>query len=77
MKKVDSFPAADGHIESILIGAWKVKVSFQTWDRRQLVLIYSDVKNVISFNSIYHDFVRFSAHITQKSKMQGVLLIIL
>lgn len=29
MKKVDSFPAADGHIESILIGAWQVKVSFK------------------------------------------------
>lgn len=55
MKKLDSFPVADGHIESILIGAWQVKISFQTWDSRQLILIYNDVESITSSESVYHD----------------------
>lgn len=55
MKKIDSFSAADGHIESILIGAWQIKISFQTWDSRQLVLIFNDVDNVISSEAVYYD----------------------
>ena len=59
MKKIDSFSAADGHIESILIGAWQMKISFQTWDSRKLVLIYNDVKSVISSESVYYDIGKF------------------
>lgn len=43
MRELKTFPAADGHIESVLIGFRKVKISFQTWDRKKLVLIYDDV----------------------------------
>ncbi len=32
IEKKNSFPAEDGHIESIWIGVDQVKVSFQTWD---------------------------------------------
>ncbi len=46
IKKLDSFPAEDGHIESILIGVWDVKVSFQDWRGRKLVLIFKDVEEV-------------------------------
>lgn len=59
MRKIDSFPAADGHIESILMGAWQMKISFQTWDNRKLILIYNDVKSVTSLNSVYYDIGEF------------------
>ncbi len=45
MKELKNFPECDGHIESILIGCRIVKVSFQTWDAKKLVLIYTDVEN--------------------------------
>lgn len=32
-----------------------MKISFQTWDGRQIVLIYNDVKKVTSLNSVYYD----------------------
>lgn len=63
MKKLDSFPVADGHIESILIGAWQVKISFQTWNSRQLILIYNDVESITSSESVYHDIDTY--HISQ------------
>ncbi len=50
IKKLDSFPAEDGHIESILIGVWDVKVSFQDWRGRKLVLIFKDVEEVHRVN---------------------------
>ena len=59
MKKLDSFPAADGHIESILIGAWQMKISFHTWNGRKLVIIYNDVRSVISLESVYNDISEF------------------
>ncbi len=31
VRKLDSFPAEDGHIESVLVGVQEVKVSFQDW----------------------------------------------
>lgn len=34
INRLDCFPAEDGHIESVLIGVEKVKVSFQTWAKR-------------------------------------------
>lgn len=46
IKKLDSFPAEDGHIESILIGVWDIKVSFQDWKGRKLVLIFKDVEEI-------------------------------
>lgn len=58
-KKLDSFPSEDGHIESILIGFDKVKVSFQTWDSKKLVLLFYNVENIISSNSVYGDIGEF------------------
>lgn len=55
MKKIKNFPKEDGHIESILIGYGIVKVSFQTWDCRQLILIYSDVEELHEHNSVFGD----------------------
>lgn len=59
MKKIDSFPAADGHIESILMGAWQMKISFHTWNGRKLVIIFNDVRSVISLESVYYDIGEF------------------
>lgn len=55
----DSFPAEDGHIESILIGVDQVKISYQTWDSRKLVFIFDNVEMVISSHSVYGDIGRF------------------
>ena len=38
--KRNSFPVADGHIESILIGCDDVKVSFQSWNAKKIVIIF-------------------------------------
>ena len=55
MKERQSFPECDGHMESILIGCGVVKVSFQTWDCKKLVLIYRDVESVAEKNSVFGD----------------------
>ena len=57
--KKDSFPAEDGHIESILLGVDQAKVSFQTWDSRKLVLIFNNIGSTISSHSVYGDISRF------------------
>lgn len=57
--KKDSFPAEDGHIESILIGVDQAKVSFQTWDSRKLVLIFNNIGSTMSSHSVYGDISRF------------------
>ncbi len=59
INRLDCFPAEDGHIESVLIGVEKVKVSFQTWDARMLVLIFNDVGAVTSSHSVYEDIGEF------------------
>lgn len=59
INRLDCFPAEDGHIESVLIGVEKVKVSFQTWDTRMLVLIFNDVGAVTSLHSVYEDIGEF------------------
>ncbi|MCI8410361.1 MAG: hypothetical protein HFJ09_14005 [Lachnospiraceae bacterium] len=59
IEKKDSFPAEDGHIESILIGVDQVKVSFQTWDSKKLVFIFDNVEKVISSHSVYGDIGEF------------------
>lgn len=59
IERKDSFPAEDGHIESILIGTDQVKISFQTWDARKLVLIFDNVEKVISSHSVYGDIGEF------------------
>lgn len=51
VKKIDSFPAEDGHIESVLIGVQEVKVSFQDWRGRQLVILFHDVEEFHGFDS--------------------------
>lgn len=68
MNKLDSFPVADGHIESILIGAWQVKISFQTWDSRQLILIYNDVESITSSESVYHNIDAYHINQTNNNK---------
>lgn len=55
MKELSSFPSEDGHIESILIGVDTVKVSFQTWDARQLVLLFENVCSVEAHHAVYGD----------------------
>lgn len=57
--KKDSFSSADGHIESVLIGVEQVKISFQTWDAKKLVLIFDNVETVISSHSVYGDIGSF------------------
>lgn len=55
MKELELFPECDGHIESILIGYSSVKVSFQTWDCRKLVLIYDEVESINDQSSVFRD----------------------
>lgn len=55
MKELKCFPECDGHIESILIGYRMVKVSFQTWNVKKLVLIYADVESVKEQDSVFGD----------------------
>ena len=55
----DTFPAEDGHIESILIGADSLKVSFQTWNSRKLFLIYEEIGEVVSCNAVYGDIDKY------------------
>ncbi len=59
IEKKETFPAEDGHIESILIGVDQVKVSFQTWDCRKLVLIFDNVEMITSSHSTYGDIGEF------------------
>lgn len=58
--KMDSFPSDDGHIESVLIGCEDVKVSFQTWDSKALVIIFRDTESVFSSHSVYGDIGGFA-----------------
>lgn len=60
LQRLDCFPVEDGHIESILIGVEVVKVSFQTWDARQLVLIYRDVESVSESHAVYNDISKYT-----------------
>ena len=59
-----SFPAEDGHIESVLVGVQEVKVSFQDWRGRQLVILFHDVEEVHGIDSreqciLYQDIGEF------------------
>ena len=55
MKELDLFSECDGHIESVLIGCETVKVSFQTWDAKKLVLIYHEVEEVKESHCVLGD----------------------
>lgn len=61
IERKESFPAEDGHIESILIGVDQAKISFQTWDSKKMVFIFDDVERVISSHSVYEDIGEFQA----------------
>lgn len=63
MKECNIFPECDGHIESILIGYDTVKVSFQTWDARKLVLIYQDVESVKEESAVFGDISTYTISI--------------
>ncbi len=58
-KKLDYFPVEDGHIESILIGCSDVKISFQTWNEKALVIIFRDCEKIVSENSVNCDMGMF------------------
>lgn len=65
IKKLDSFPAEDGHIESVLIGVQVIKVSFQDWKGRRLVIIFQDTLEIQGYDSeeqsiLYQDIGEFS-----------------
>ena len=65
IKKLDSFPAEDGHIESVLIGVQVIKVSFQDWKGRRLVIIFQDTLEIQGYDSeeqsiLYQDIGGFS-----------------
>ena len=65
IKKLDSFPAEDGHIESVLIGVQIIKVSFQDWKGRRLVIIFQDTLGIQGYDSeeqsiLYQDIGDFS-----------------
>jgi len=51
VRKLESFPAEDGHIESVLVGVQEIKVSFQDWKGRKLVIIFHDVEEFHGFDS--------------------------
>ncbi len=51
VKKLDSFAAEDGHIESVLIGVQEVKVSFKDWRGRQLVILFHEVEEFHGMDS--------------------------
>ena len=51
VRKLDSFPAEDGHIESVLVGVQEVKVSFQDWRGRKLVILFHDVEEFHGFDT--------------------------
>ena len=55
MERSYVFSSEDGHIESILMGYRTVKVSFQTWDRKKLLLIFREVSRFSSWDPIYGD----------------------
>ncbi len=44
VRKLDSFTAEDGHIESVLVGEENMKVSFLDWKERKIVIIFYDVE---------------------------------
>ena len=69
IEKKDSFPAEDGHIESILIGVDQVKISFQTWDSRKLIFIFDNVDIIISSHSVYSNISGFEV-ISGKNKLK-------
>lgn len=48
MSELTDFSPNDGHIESVVIGVDQVKVSFQTWNCQELVLVFDDVGEVWS-----------------------------
>lgn len=60
MKELKSFSECDGHIESILIGWRIVKVSFQTWSAKKLILIYYDVESVKEENAVFGDISEYT-----------------
>ena len=49
VKKLESFAPEDGHIESVLVGVQELKVSFQDWSGKQLLILFHDVEE---FNGI-------------------------
>ena len=51
VKKLDSFAPEDGHIESVLVGVQKLKVSFQDWRGKQLVILFHDVEEFHGMDS--------------------------
>lgn len=60
MKELKVFPECDGHIESVLIGCRTVRVSFQTWNAKKLVLIYDDVESLKEQNSVFGDILEYT-----------------
>lgn len=62
MQVRETFPAEDGHIESILIGCDDTKVSFQTWNMKAMIIIFRNCEMVVSSHSIYGDIGGFYSH---------------
>lgn len=75
IERKESFPAEDGHIESILIGVDRAKISFQTWDAKKLVFIFDDVERVISSHSVYEDIGEFQVGSGENGVTKEVLSI--
>lgn len=61
-RKINTLNASDGHIESILIGYGQVKICFQTWDRRRVIIIYNGVTDVEDRQSVNRDVSFYSSH---------------
>lgn len=67
VKKLDSFAPEDGHIESVLVGVQELKVSFQDWRGRQLVILFHDVEEFHGIDSAWQcmfnqDIGEFTTH---------------
>lgn len=64
MRELSDFSSHDGHIERVIVDTGQVKVSFQTWNCADLVLIFDDVTEVYSTASMA-DIGNFSAITTE------------
>lgn len=64
MQPLNFFACEDGHIESIVVGVSTVKLSYQIWDCRKLVLIYRGVQELHQKNAIGVDIGEY--RITQR-----------
>ena len=73
MREIDTFSPHDGHIESVVIGIGQAKVSFQTWDCRELVLVFDEAAEVGS-RAVLTDISNFTVAETEHGGLSYTFL---